>query len=115
MLYSLGRVSARRIRRILADGLVSGIAAIREVDGVSIEIGVSVGIALPESGDDIDASGAGLVSAADRALYLAKARGTGSWVVATRLGTVADIEGHRRRAAPDRPVKAHRSLAEDTA
>jgi len=97
----------------LADHLVSVIGAIREVDGIPIDIGVSIGIALPETDDDIDASGAGLVSAADRALYLAKARGTGSWVIATRLGTVADIDDHRRRAA-GRPVPAVDALEKGT-
>ena len=82
----------------LADRLVAVIGSIRDVDGIPIDIGVSIGIALPETDGDVDTSGAGLVSAADRALYLAKARGTGSWVIATRLGTVADIDDHRRRA-----------------
>ena len=102
-----GDVAVAQEAVALADHLVAAIGAIREVDGAAIDIGVSIGIALPESDGDVDASGAGLVSAADRALYLAKARGTGSWVIATRRGTVADMEDRRRRAA-GRPVPVGR-------
>ena len=101
----LGRSDAVAIaERILAE--LSGPFV---VDDAEVFVGVSIGIAFP---DDPDADPETLIRDADAAMYQAKNRGRGRWVVfdnAMRASAVdrLDIENALRRALDRRELRIH--------
>lgn len=73
----------------VGDRLVAAVAEPLEVGGVTIRLGVSVGIALTEPDDEVD----DVVGRADAAMYVAKRSGGGSAV----LSGPVPAPGHRAR------------------
>ncbi|HEY5155548.1 MAG TPA: GGDEF domain-containing protein [Acidimicrobiales bacterium] len=63
----------------VADRLIEAVRRPIQVDGVSVVVGLSIGVAFRAPGA---AAGQGLVDEADRALYRAKEAGKGCWKVA---------------------------------
>ena len=66
----------------VADRLVAAVRSVADVDGVPLELGLSIGVAFGADVDAREAAADRLVGAADHALYRAKAAG-GGWRVAT--------------------------------
>jgi diguanylate cyclase (GGDEF)-like protein len=60
---------------VLAERLIASLGAPYQIDGHQVDIGVSIGIAMAEEGEDSDT----LLKNADLALYRAKADGRGTW------------------------------------
>lgn len=75
----------------VARGCIAAFKSSFFVDGVAVDIGISVGVSVaPEDGQD----GEALVREADRALYRAKANGRNTWRMA--------VNGHGRQATSRR-------------
>lgn len=82
----------------IASRMIEAVGAVYELDGHTVSIGLSVGIALaPAHADGAEA----LISQADRALYAAKATGRGRFRLAEALpGTEAPGAGASSSAEP---------------
>lgn len=65
---------------VIADRLVDAVARPLDLDGTTVRVGASVGLAVCEPGPDTDAEH--LLDQADRALYAAKLDGKGRWRLA---------------------------------
>ncbi len=89
--------------RFIASAMMSAASVPVMVDGKSIDVRISVGIALsPDHADDID----GLLKAADEAMYRAKRRGGNKLVFA---GDPADEAEEQKSAANGGPTPVGRS------
>jgi diguanylate cyclase (GGDEF)-like protein len=77
----LDEVTDLRTAVVVADRLLEALAAPVATSGQTVAMDASIGIAFTEQGDEVAPDAAVLMRNADTAMYAAKARGKGRWVV----------------------------------